>query len=227
MIKFDIMTAQEILSDIIVPLKTSDTVEVAISMMNEFKVSHLPIVNNLAYLGLVSEGDLEDNMEDIDLPIGNIKLSLARPMIEGFHHVYDVIRIMSEMGLSVLPVVDAEENYLGVVSLESLNRQLVHLAAVDNPGAVLVLSMSQNDYSLSEIAQIVESNDAKILSMYITSDIDSTNLDVIIKVNKQDIEGIINTFNRYNYTIKAFYGRDENPDDLRDRFDSLMNYLNV
>ncbi len=87
--------------------------------------------------------------------------------------------------------------------------------------------MSQNDYSLSEIAQIIESNDARVLSMYITSRIDSTTMEVILKVNKQDISGIMNTFNRYNYTIKASYGEEEDPGDLKDRYDSLMNYLNV
>lgn len=221
------MTAKELVSDIIVPLKTSDTIETAISMMDEFKVSHLPIVNNLSYLGLVSEADLEENMENIDTPLGSIKLRHARPMINSFQHVYDVIKMMSDLNLSALPVVDADENYLGVVSLESLNNKLVHLAAVQNPGAVLVLEMSQNDYYLSEIAQIVESNDAKVLSMYISTDIDTTTMEVILKINKQDIEGIINTFNRYNYTIKAYFGQEEDPDDLKDRFDSLMNYLNV
>lgn len=221
------MTAKEMVSDIIVPIKTSDTVETAISMMDEFKVSHLPIVNNVSYLGLVSETDLEENMENIDTPIGSIKLSHSRPMISGYQHVYDVIKMMSNLSLSALPVVDSEENYLGVVSLESLSRKLVKLAAVENPGAVLVLEMSQNDYSLSEIAQIVESNDAKVLSMYIATDIDSTTMEVILKINKQDIEGVVSTFNRYNYTIKAYYGREEDPDDLRDRYDSLMNYLNV
>jgi len=101
------------------------------------------------------------------------------------------------------------------------------MAAVSQPGSVIVLEMSQNDYSMSEIAQIIESNDARILSMYITSKIDSTNMEVILKVNKQDLNSIIQTFNRYNYSIKASYGQEEDPEDLRDRFDSLMNYLNV
>ena len=100
-------------------------------------------------------------------------------------------------------------------------------AAINQPGSIIVLEMTQNDYSLSEIAQIIESNDAKILSMYITSRIDSTLLDVILKINKQDLNAIIQTFSRYNYTIKASYGEKEDPEDLRDRFDSLMNYLNV
>ena len=220
------MIASELISDIIVPLKTSDTVDTAISMMAEFKVSHLPVVNNDAYIALVSEDDLMSDV-DLDTPVGNIKLSLSRLMINDYQHVYDVIRMMSEKRLSVLPVVDDQENYIGVVSLESLGANMNKMAAVSQPGSVIVLEMSQKDYSLTEIAQIIESNDARILSMYITSQIDSTTMDVILKINKQDVGGITQTFNRYNYNIKASYGEEEDPDDLRDRFDSLMNYLNV
>jgi len=220
------MTAVELLSDIIVPLKTSDTVETALSMMQEFKVSHLPVVNNLSYLGLVSESDLDGGLET-DTPVGNVKLSLSRPMVDDSQHIYDIIRMMSDMNLTLLPVVDSDENYTGVISHESLLGSLSKMAAIQNPGAIIVLEMSQNDYSLSEIAQIVESNDIRVLSMHITSKIDSTTMEVILKVNKQDITAVINTFNRYNYTIKASYGEEEDPGDLKDRYDSLMNYLNV
>jgi CBS domain-containing protein len=221
------MIAKDLISDIISPLKTSDTVETAISLMDELRVSHLPIVNNRAYLGLVSDIDLQDHIENIDTPLGNIKLSHAKPMIASLEHIFDVIKMINDQGLTVLPVIDQDENYLGSVSLESLSKNLSTMAAIQQPGTIIVLEMSENDYSLSEIAQIVESNDAKVLSVYISSTIDSTTMEVVIKVNKQDITGIINTFNRYDYSIKAFYGREEDKDDLRDRFDSLMNYLNV
>ena len=220
------MIAAELVSDIVVPLKTSDTVDTAISLMAEFKVSHIPVVNNNAYIALVSEDDLLSDV-DLDSPVGNIKLSLPRLMINDYQHIYDVIRMMSENSLSLLPVVDADENYLGAINLESLSANMTKMAAINQPGSVIVLEMSQNDYSLSEIAQIIESNDAKILSMYITTRIDSTLMDVILKINKQDAAAIIQTFGRYKYTIKASYGEEEDPEDLRDRFDSFMNYLNV
>jgi predicted transcriptional regulator len=194
--------------------------------MLEYKVSHLPVVNNQSYLGLVSESDINGDL-DKDTPLGNVKLSLSRPMVTGIQHIYDVIRLMSELNLTLLPVVDADENYAGVISYESLLESLSKMAAIHNPGAIIVLEMSQNDYSLSEIAQIVESNDIRVLSMHIASKIDSTTIDVILKVNKQDITALINTFNRYDYTIKASYGEEEDPGDLKDRYDSLMNYLNV
>ncbi|MEN8223830.1 MAG: CBS domain-containing protein [Bacteroidota bacterium] len=220
------MTALEMISDIIVPLKTSDTVETALSMMNEYKVSHLPVVNNTAYLGLLSETDITTGIEPVTA-VGNVKLSLSMPMVSSYQHIYDVLRLMSDLKLTLLPVIDAEENYAGVISLESLSKNLAKMSAVQSPGAIIVLEMSQNDYSLSEIAQIIESSDAKVLSMYLTSNIDSTTMEVILKVNKQDISGLITTFNRYDYTIKASYGEEEDPGDLKDRYDSLMNYLNI
>ncbi len=220
------MIASELISDIVVPLRTSDTVDTAISMMAEFKVSHIPVVNNHSYLALLSEDDLMSDV-DLDAPIGSLKLVLPRLMISEHQHVYDVIKMMSEHRLTLLPVVDADENYEGVVSLESLAANMSKMAAISQPGSVIVLEMSQNDYSMSEIAQIIESNDAKILSMYLTPRADSTNMDVILKINKQELNAIIQTFERYNYTIKASYGQEEDPEDLKDRFDSLMNYLNV
>jgi len=220
------MIASELISDIVVPLKTSDTVDVAISMMAEFKVSHIPVVNNHAYLALLTEDDLMSDV-DLDAPIGSIKLALPRLMISDYQHIYDVIRMMSEHRLTLLPVVDQEENYVGSISLESLAVNMSKMAAINQPGAIIVLEMSQNDYSLSEIAQIIESNDARILSMYVTAQVDSTNMDVILKVNKQDLSAIMNTFSRYNYSVKASYGQEEDPEDLKDRYDSLMNYLNV
>jgi len=220
------MIASELISDIVVPLRTSDTVDVAISMMAEFKVSHIPVVNNHAYLALVTEDDLMSDV-DLDAPIGGIKLALPRLMINDNQHIYDVIRMMSEHRLTLLPVVDQEENYVGSISLESLAVNMAKMAAINQPGSIIVLEMSQKDYSLSEIAQIIESNDARILSMYVTAQVDSTNMDVILKVNKQDLSAIMNTFGRYNYSVKASYGQEEDPEDLKDRYDSLMNYLNV
>ncbi len=220
------MIAAELIDDMIAPLKTSDEVSFALSVMNEFKVSHLPVVNNEAYIAIVSETDLEADV-DPDTPVGHIKLSLPKLMVSASAHIYDVIRMMDEHNLSLLPVVDNRENYLGVISHGSLLASLSDMAAIRQPGAVIVLEMSQNDYSLSEIAQIIESNDAKILSLYVHSRVDSTNIEVILKINKQDLAPVISTFNRYNYNIKASFGEDEDPGDLRDRYDSLMNYLNI
>ncbi|MES2396696.1 MAG: CBS domain-containing protein [Bacteroidota bacterium] len=220
------MLAKDLITDEIPPLKTSDTGLMVINWMDEFKVSHLPIVNNHEYLGLISDTDILD-LNITDEEIGKHKLSLIRPFVKENQHVYEVIKMISNMKLTVLPVLDENENYLGLIPLTSLLQQFSILAATREPGGIIVLEMNELDYSLSQIAQIVEGNDGKILSCYLNSLPESTRIEVTVKVNKTDISGILQTFNRYNYTVKASFHQSEFSDDMKNRFDSFMNYINI
>lgn len=220
------MLAKDLITDEIPPLKTSDTGLMVINWMDEFKVSHLPIVNNHEYLGLISDTDILD-LNITDEEIGKHKLSLIRPFVKENQHVYEVIKMISNMKLTVLPVLDENENYLGLIPLTSLLQQFSILAATREPGGIIVLEMNELDYSLSQIAQIVEGNDGKILSCYLNSLPDSTRIEVTLKINKTDISGILQTFNRYNYTVKASFHQSEFSDDMKNRFDSFMNYINI
>lgn len=106
--------------------------------------------------------------------------------------------------------------------------KLSEILGVENPGAIIILEINQNDYVLSEIAQIVESQDAKILNLFVENSNNTTKADVILKINTYEIQSLIQTFNRYNYIIKATYTENEKMyDDLRDRYDSLMKYLSI
>jgi signal-transduction protein with cAMP-binding, CBS, and nucleotidyltransferase domain len=220
------MYARELISEDIPPLKTSDTGERALAWMDEFRVSHLPIVNNVDFLGLISESDILD-FNSSNEPIGGHSLNLSRPYVFDYQHTYDVLKVMSSLKLSVIPVLNDKEQYLGLIHLSTLLQHFAEMASMKESGGLLVLELNLHDYSLSEIARIVESNDAKILSSYISSQIDSTKLEVTIKINRTDLSAIIQTFNRYNYTIKASFHQSEYVDDLKDRFDSFMSFLNI
>jgi (p)ppGpp synthase/HD superfamily hydrolase len=124
-------------------------------------------------------------------------------------------------------VLNDQNEYLGNISLKSLLLQFAKTAAADQPGGIIVLELNDNDYHLSEIAQIVESNNAKILGLYLQSHSESTKLDVTIKVNRENISGILQTFARYDYVVKASFQQSEFSDDLRQRFDLFMNYINM
>lgn len=220
------MYARELISDDIPPLKTSDTGERALAWMDEFRVSHLPIVNNVDFLGLISESDILD-FNSASEPIGGHSLNLSRPFVFDYQHTYDVLKVMSSLKLSVIPVLNDKDQYLGLIHLSTLLQHFAEMASMKESGGLLVLELNLHDYSLSEIARIVESNDAKILSLYISSHIDSTKLEVTIKINRTDLSAIMQTFNRYNYTIKASFHQSEYVDDLKDRFDSFMSFLNI
>ncbi len=220
------MIAKHLITDGIMPLKTSDTGKTALSWMEEYKVSHLPIVNNQEFLGLISELDIY-NLNNFDEPLGNHKLSLKHPYVFENQHIYDVLKLVNEQNLSLVPVLNGEENYLGSINLQNLIKYFALSLSVDNPGGIIVLEMTYNDYSLTELAKIVEENDAKILSTFLLNHENSTRLDVFLKINKVDISSILKTFERYNYFVKASFGEEDDNEDMRERYNSLMNYLNV
>lgn len=220
------MLAKDLITDDIPPLKTSDTGLMAINWMDEFKVSHLPIVDKREYLGLISDTDILD-YDITDDELGKCKLSLIRPYVLENQHIYEVIKMISIMKLTVLPVLDEQQNYLGLIPSSILIHEFAKLAASSEPGGIIVLEINNHDYTLAQIAQIVESNDGKILSSYVNHIPDSTKMEVTLKINREDLSAIMQTFYRYNYTVKASFHQSEFKDDLKNRFDSFMNYLNI
>ena len=219
------MTAQQLISDSIIPLRTSETGDTALGIMNDFYVRHLPIVNDKQLLGLISEEDILEH--DAHEPVGSYQLSLIRPYVKHNDHLYEILRLIAEYHLTLIPVVDEEENYIGLVTMEDVLQYFTRTASFSEPGSIVVLEMSRHDYQLSQIAQIVESENAAVLSAFITTSLDSIRVDVTIKINRQNIQNILATFERYEYEVKASFNEIEYLDSLRDRYDSLMAYLNV
>lgn len=219
------MIAKELASPFIV-LKTSDTGQAALSLMEELKISHLPIVNNEEFLGLISQSDIY-NLNSPEEPVGNHILSVAKPFVNQDQNIFEVFRLFSEQKLTLLPVLDNNLKYIGSITTSSLLYQFAKISALENPGGIITIELNQSDYSLSEIAQIIESNDAKVLSLFLTSFPDSTKLEITIKLNKIDLRGVLQTFYRYNYKVTASQTQEEYNDSLKERFDSLMNYLNI
>lgn len=219
------MTAENLISDSVVPLRTSDTGEEALGMMNDFYVRHLPIVNDKQLLGLISEEDILNH--DVEEPVGSYSLSLVHTYVRENDHIYEVIRLLALHHLTVVPVVDVDNNYIGLITLEDLMLLFAKTASFADPGSILVLEINKRDYSMAEIGRIVESEGAAILSSFITSDPESAIIEITLKINRQSLQSIIATFGRFKYVVKASYHETEYVDSLRERFDALMSYLNV
>lgn len=219
------MIARELISEDIVSLKTSNTGDDALALMSEYHVRHLPIVNNQQLLGLISE---EEIMEfDAQEPVGSYLLKMLHPYVNDRDHIYDIMRLLNEYRLTVIPVVDKDKNYLGVVSLHDLLKYFAESASFSERGSVIILNVTKHSYSLSQIARIVESEGATILNSFVTSSPDSTELEITLKVNRTDIQTILATFGRFGYDITASFSETEYMDSLQEHYDSLMHYLNV
>ena len=221
------MLAKDMISDVVPALKTSDTAQTALNWMEIFRVSHLPIVNESDYLGLISDSDIYD-LNQPEEPIGNHPLSLPRPSVKAHQHIYEGLALAARHKLTVIPVVDDENHFRGCITSTELIAALARISSIDQPGGILILKVLQRDYSMSRISQIVESNDARILSMHITSQPESTSLEITLKVNTSDLASIIRTFERYSYEVTTWVTDNDELDRFyTDRYNLLMKYLNM
>ena len=221
------MLAKDLISEVVPSLRTSDSGQTALNWMEIFRISHLPIVNNQDFLGLISDVDIYD-MNQPDEPIGNHTLTLFKPYVTSEQHLFEVIGVASRLKLTVIPVLDTNNHYKGVITTNDLVRYMAGISSMDQAGGIIVLELTERDYSLSQIAQIIESNNVKVLSMYITSPPESTRLEVTLKVNTIELASVIRTFERYSYEVKTWITTTDSMDQFySERFDMLMKYLNI
>ena len=219
------MLIADLITHDIPSLKSSDTVEQALLWMEEFKITHLPVLHHKKLTGLVSETELLD--ADPQTKIADNHFTYIKPQIHQTQHAFDALKMMSGLHLTLIPILDERENYLGNITQKSVLDRLAGLSAVMEQGGIIELELNKNDYSLTQIASIVEGNDAKILSCYVSSLPDSTKILVTLKLNKEDLSRVLQTFYRYSYEVKASYHQAAYEDDLKNRFNEFIKYLDV
>ena len=223
------MIAEKLISDSIPSVSPGDSASKVLSLMDVFRISHLPIVSEQEYLGVISDKEIFD-ANDFDAPLESfISDQLMKPHVHPHQHIFEVAAVASSCGVTIVPVLAEDHSYLGSISRYDLGNMLTSLFSPNEPGGIIELIMCENDYSLTQITQIIEGNDARILSLYTWKpNGTTTELNVTIKVNQVDLSGIIQTLTRYNFDIKATF-MDQTPlkSLIDDRFDQFMRYINT
>ena len=220
------MLVADLITDEIPPLKQTDSIELALDWMEQFKVSHLAVVKGKELIGLVSEHDLIDYQNPTE-SIEQLKTPLLKPIIHNYQHTYDLLKLMMSFNLTLIPVLDDKELYKGCITLKGLLQNISTMASVQDPGGVIVLEVNQVDYSLAQISSIIEGNDAKILSCHVSSLPDSTKVEVTLKINVEDLSRILQTFNRYNYLVKASFQHTDFSGGIKNKLDEFLHFLNI
>ena len=220
------MTARTLIAHDIPALTVEQTGREALNMLNDYHVKHLPVVEDGKLVGLLSEEDIFNHK--LSSPLSEHDFSVM-PLfqVNENEHIFEIIKIMGDHRLTVIPVVDAEGKYLGLVQQNDVLRYFAHTASMTEHGAVLVLVMPRRDYALSTIARIFEEEKVNILSTFVTSSPNPEEVELTLKLDRHDLSRAIASLERHEFVVKETFGETDRSELLRDRYDALMHYLNV
>lgn len=220
------MLASELISIDIPTLSVHDSVSKALDWMDVNRVDALPVVDKNTFLGFITEDDL---LAEIDLAK---KLQYFQHTFKIFfakedEHIFEVANKFQEFSFAFVAILSEEGKYLGCIESKVLLNHISSMPTFTNPGSYIILEMNSIDYSMGEIARLVESNDVKILGSFITKVPITNQIELTLKLNKKDIDAVIKTFERFNYNVTASYHKNETDDSIQKRYNELMHYLNI
>jgi len=207
-------------------LQLQDSVVKAMQLVNDFRVTHLPVVSEDKYLGLLSEEDLLD-VEDEKLTIEALQEHFIPASVKDNMHFLNAVNASIQFDTSIVPVVNEEGELAGVISTTDLLKTLGNFAGANEIGGIIVLEMERSQFAISEISRIVESNDCTILHLNSNTDAITGMLSVTLHINKREIAAVVATFERYEYDVLYFFGNENFENEIHTNYRHLMNYLDI
>ena len=220
------MYARDIVSEGLNPLDLTDSGEKAIVRMHEYNVNQLPVTDGDKYIGIINMDEIVA-LQHLNDSLKDLKVQLKRPYVHEDAHLFEVMKAAVEYNVKVVPVLSADEKYIGLITAESCMRAFATSQSVMEEGGIITMSMPLKDFQLSEIARIVESNNAAILSYYSHIDQATSEVDITIKLNTTELSAIIAAFERYQYNVEDVYNDENYNENVKDNYDALMKYLDV
>lgn len=206
-------------------IKLSDKVGYVLELMYQYQVQEFPVVDEGKYVGIINEEVLLSNDDTIAISETDIKMN--GNAVRETDHFLKAVMIAASTDKLFIPVVDAENKYLGVVTTEKLLKAIAAFMQLVDPGAIIVLEQDLVQYSFSEICRLVESNDAQITQMNTSGDQENGKLTITIKVNKQEVSDLVSTFQRHDYVVKYYFGEELYANELKRNYENLIHYLNM
>lgn len=220
------MLTVELINNNIPRLQLQDSVAKALGLIDDYRVSHLPVVAEEKYLGLISEEDLLD-AEETKLPIESLQDHFIHAAVKDNEHFLNAVNCSNQFDTSVVPVVNEEKELVGMITTAELLKTLGNFSGADEIGGIIVLEMERSQFAISEISRIVESNDATIYHLNTTTSAETGLLTVTLHINKKEISAIVATFERYEFDVLYYFGNELFENEIHSNYRHLMNYLDM
>ena len=206
------------------PLKHSDSIMEAQDLFEDFSYSHFPVTEKGIYIGCVTKETVEFSKSEA--LINDSRFHFERFFVRSSMIWLDVLEVFAKNDSNLLPVLDEKNNYVGYYELEDVIRFLHETPFLKEEGGILIIEKELNTFSMSQVAQIIESNNAKILGLFI-SNVVNNKVEITVKISQSGLNEIIQTFRRYDYDIISEHQEDSYLNSLKERSDYLDKYLNI
>jgi CBS domain-containing protein len=220
------MLTIELINNNIPRLQLKDSVSKALRLISDFRVTHLPVIKDEKFLGLISEDDLLDQDEP-KMPMELMQEFFIRAAVRDNEHFLNAVTCSNQFDTTVVPVINEENDLMGVITTNDLLKTLGNFAGTNEIGGIIVLEMERSQFAISEISRIVESNDATILHLNTTVHAETGMLTVTLHINKKEIAAIVSTFERYEYEVIYYFGNENFENEIHSNYRHLMNYLDI
>jgi CBS domain-containing protein len=202
-----------------------DKVSLALQLMEDYDVQHLPVLSEEKYIGLISKDDAFD--ADENSLITSLEYQLIKASVKAEDHFLQALKLSAEMQLSIIPVVNDQKELSGVISRIDLLKAVSKFVGGEEPGAMIVVEIDKRNYSFGEISRLVETNDAYITQLNTNIEPETGLIMVTIKINKQEVSDIVATFQRYDYHIRYYFGEEQYANEMKENYQNLLSYLNT
>jgi len=220
------MLAVELNNNNIPQLQLQDTVAKALQLFSDFKVSHLPVVAEEKFVGLISEEDLLD-ANNKNMLIELLQKDFILASINENDHFLQAVNISNQYQTNIVPVINFDKELVGTISGQTLLRTLGYFSGSQEIGGIIVLEMERNEFTISEISRIVESNEATVLHLNTTIQPETGLLRVTIHINKKELSAVVAAFERYEYNVIYYFGEEKFENEIQSNYRHLMNYLDI
>lgn len=220
------MIAKELITTEIPLLQPSDDGNRALEIMNNYLISNLAIVDNNIFKGIISIDDIY-NFDILETQLKDFKQPLTQAYIYLNQHIFDAIKSFSIFKTSVLAVLDLDSNFFGLITQNSIINAMSNIISIKEEGFQLKITLNYNNFSATEITNIVEKNDGKVLSLLIDK-AKGTEISVYLKISTQEINAVLQSFERYGYDYILLNNKQEDYTELyQERYDNFLHYLNI
>ena len=202
-----------------------DKVSLALSLMEDFDIQHLPVTDADLYLGIISKADLLDTNETFT--VATLQELLLNVQAKSEDYFLTSLNLLKEHHLSLIPVLSEKGEIEGIINQEGILTAIYNFLGGDEQGGIIVLEIDKRHFSFGEICRLIETNDAMIMQLNTSVEPDTGKILATIKINKMEISDIVATFQRFDYDIQYYFGEEHYNNELKDNFNHLMNYLNI